>query len=84
MNIHTKEATFEHNLKQAVIRMIKDDPQFQGMTVNDAIYHLELGGESLEDYVETNPKQFGQAMASVVFDYLGSDELKNIVMEDRN
>jgi hypothetical protein len=79
MNIPTIEGTFEYNLKQAVSIMIDDDPEYQDMTVDEAINKIQMGGETLEDYIETRPTQFGQAMAAVVFDYLGSDKLSDIV-----
>lgn len=84
MHIPTKDELFETQLKYAVRIMIRNDPQFQGMRFNDAIYHLELSGESLEDYIEMNPKQFGQAMAAVTFVNLGSDSLADLVRERNN
>ena len=41
MKIPTLEGTFEYNLKQAITRMLINDPQFQGMKLNDIIYHLD-------------------------------------------
>jgi hypothetical protein len=81
MNIPTKEGTFQYNLKQAIELMIRDDSQFEGegYDMGDVVKVLELSGETLEDYIEMNPAQFGQAMAAVVFDYLDNENLSDIV-----
>jgi hypothetical protein len=81
MDIITKDDLFETYLREGVVKMIKDDPRFEGegYGIDDIIKVLELDGESLEGYIEMNPKQFGQAMASVVFGFLGSDSLAELV-----
>ena len=79
MNIQTQEAMFEYQLKNAITKMIANSPEFEGMNTESALHHLELSGETLEDFIERNPREFGQAMAAVVFDFMGGDDLIDLM-----
>jgi len=71
MNIPTQEAMFETQLKNAITKMIADS----GLGLEEILAEFD----TLENYIEANPREFGQAMAAVVFDFMGGDDLIDLM-----
>ena len=71
MNIPTKEETFEHQLKNALTRMIADS----GLSLEEVLETFE----TLENFIEADPREFGRAMSEVTFDFMGSEDLASLM-----
>ena len=84
MKIISKEALADNFIKDVMTRMLSNDNSLQGgdMRTFNLINTIELSGQSLEDYVEMNPQEAGQAFAAVLFDYLGGDSLRKVVLSE--
>ena len=82
MKIISKEALADNFIKDVLVKMLNDDPNFEIYETSRAIEVLKEDGQSLADYVEMNPQEAGQAFAAVLFDYLGGDSLRKIVLSE--
>ena len=80
MTIISQEALTDNFIKDVLVKMLNDDPNLEIYETSRAIEVLKEDGQSLEDYVEMNPQEAGQAFAAVLFDYLGGDSLRKIVL----
>ena len=80
MTIISQEALTDNFIKDVLIKMLNDDPNLEIYETSRAIEVLKEDGQSLADYVEMNPQEAGQAFAAVLFDYLGGDGLRKIVL----
>ena len=80
MTIISQEALTDNFIKDVLGKMLNDDPNLEIYETSRAIEVLKEDGQSLEDYVEMNPQEAGQAFAAVLFDYLGGDSLRKIVL----
>jgi len=80
MTIISQEALTDNFIKDVLVKMLNDDPNLEIYETSRAIEVLKEDGQSLADYVEMNPQEAGQAFAAVLFDYLGGDSLRKIVL----
>ena len=80
MTIISQEALTDNFIKDVLVKMLNDDPNLEIYETSRAIEVLKEDGQSLADYVEMNPQEAGQAFADVLFDYLGGDSLRKIVL----
>ena len=82
MKIIIKEALTDDFIKDVLGKMLNDDPNLEIYETSRAIEVLKEDGQSLADYVEMNPQEAGQAFAAVLFDYLGGDSLRKVVLSE--